>query len=428
MGEDCKYRGPARRRREDSDRPSLTRDRSERSWRAIAAPYSRPDSKRAIAQLLNTGLPFLVLMAALLYGTGRCGWAALPLAIPAAALLVRLFMIQHDCGHGSFFNSRWTNDLLGRTLGVLTLTPYAFWRRNHAIHHATSGNLDRRGVGDVTTITVREYRRLSTWRRLRYRIYRHPVVLFGLGPAYLFVIRHRIPTGNPLRCRQSWISILGTDVAIAAVVVLLMLTLGPRAVLLGYLPMILLASSTGVWLFYIQHQFENTYWQSEANWDFHAAALEGSSFYDLPRILHWLTGYIGFHHIHHLCSKVPNYHLSACFAQNARFRQAKRLSLRDSLRCPRLALWDEEKRGLVAFRDVAGRGRRRSWLLLQDISLERAAPRDDASTQFLAHRLALDLRVELRTDQRDVGAQVEPEQQDDDRAERAIGLVVAPDP
>jgi Fatty acid desaturase len=221
------------RRREDPDGSLPTRDRPERSWRAIAAPYARPDPKRAIAQLLNTALPFVILMAALLYGIGRYGWAALPVAIPAAALLVRLFMIQHDCGHGSFFNSRWANDLLGRTLGVLTLTPYAFWRRSHAIHHATSGNVDRRGVGDVTTITVREYLQLPTWRRLLYRIYRHPVVLFGLGPTYLFVIR--------------------------------------------------------------------------------------------------------------------------CFAQNAQFRQAKRLSLRDSLRCPRLALWDEEKRTLIAFREVADR-------------------------------------------------------------------------
>jgi len=341
--------------RKGPDTPSSTRDCSEGSWRAIAAPYARPDTRRAIAQLLNTALPFLVFMTALLYGIGHYGWATLPVAIPAAALLVRLFMIQHDCGHGSFFYSRWANDLLGRTLGVLTLTPYAFWRRNHAIHHATSGNLDRRGVGDVRTITVREYLRLPTWRRLLYRVYRHPVMLFCLGPTYLFVIRHRIPTNNALRCRQSWLSVLGTDAAIATVMLLLVLLLGPRPVLLGYVPMILLASSMGVWLFYIQHQFEDTYWQAEADWDFHAAALEGSSFYDLPRILHWLTGYIGFHHIHHLCSKVPNYHLSACFAQNAQFRQAKRLSLRDSLRCPRLALWDEEKRGLVAFRDVADR-------------------------------------------------------------------------
>jgi omega-6 fatty acid desaturase (delta-12 desaturase) len=196
---------------------------------------------------------------------------------------------------------------------------------------------------------------LPAWRRLVYRIYRHPLVLFGIGPTYVFVIRHRIPTGNPLRHRRSWASILGTDVAIAAVMLLLVLTVGPRSFLLGYLPMILLASSIGVWLFYIQHQFEETYWEAEADWDFHAAALQGSSFYDLPRILHWLTGYIGFHHIHHLCSKVPNYRLLACFQQNPEFWPVKCLTLVDSLRCLRLAVWDEEQRALVAFRDVGGK-------------------------------------------------------------------------
>lgn len=337
----------------NTDQASSTHDCAKRSWRDIVAPYARPDTKRAVTQLLNTGLPFLVLVAALLYGVDRYGWPALPLAVPAAALLVRLFMFQHDCGHGSFFTSRRANDLLGRTLGVLTLTPYAFWRTSHAIHHATSGNLDRRGVGDVTTLTVREYLSLSAWRRLLYRLYRHPLVLFGIGPTYLFVIRHRIPTGNPLRHRQSWASILGTDAVIAAVMLLLVLTAGPRSLLLGYVPMILLASSMGVWLFYIQHQFENTYWEAQADWDFRAAALRGSSFYELPRILHWLTGNIGFHHIHHLSSKVPNYHLRACFEQNAEFWHAKRLSLLDSLRCPGLALWDEEQHALVSFRGGA---------------------------------------------------------------------------
>jgi acyl-lipid omega-6 desaturase (Delta-12 desaturase) len=349
----CAAQSP--RSRTSTDPPSSMRDQSKRSWREIVAPYARPDTRRAVIQLLDTGLPFLVLVAALLYGIGRYRWAAFPLVVPAAALLVRLFMIQHDCGHGSFFKSRLANDLLGRTLGVLTLTPYAFWRSSHATHHATSGNLDRRGVGDVITLTVREYRLLPAWRRLFYQIYRHPLVLFGIGPTYLFVIRHRIPTGNPLRHRQRWTSILGTDAVIAATILLLVLTVGPRAVLLGYLPMILLASSLGVWLFYIQHQFEDTYWQAEAEWDFGAAALQGSSFYDLPRALHWLTGYIGFHHIHHLCSKVPNYRLRACFEQNSEFWQAKRLTLFDSLRCPRLALWDEEQRILVSFRDATGR-------------------------------------------------------------------------
>jgi acyl-lipid omega-6 desaturase (Delta-12 desaturase) len=332
--------------------PDSTPDPSKRSWREIVGPYARPDTKRAVTQLLNTGLPFLVLVAALLHGVGRYGWAALPLALPAAMLLVRLFMIQHDCGHGSFFKSRRANEVLGRTLSVLTLTPYADWRGRHAIHHATSGNLDRRGVGDVATLTVREYLSLPTWRRLLYRIYRHPLVLFGLGPTYLFFIRHRIPTGNPLRHRQSWISILGTDAVIGAVMFVLVLTAGPRSFLLGYLPMMLLASSMGVWLFYIQHQFEDTYWRAEADWDFRTAALQGSSFYDLPQALHWLTGYIGFHHIHHLCSKVPNYRLRACFEQNVEFWPAKSLSPLDSLKCPRLVLWDEEEHVLVAFRDA----------------------------------------------------------------------------
>ena len=335
-----------------NQRPSIHHD-AKRSLRDIIAPYARPDNKRAVAQLLNTGLPFLILVAALLYGVGRYGWAAIPLAAPTAILLVRLFMFQHDCGHGSFFKSRRANDLLGRTLGVLTLTPYAFWRTSHAVHHATSGNLDRRGVGDVTTLTVREYLSLPAWRRVLYRLYRHPLVLFGIGPTYLFIIRHRIPTGNPLRHRQSWTSILGTDAVIAAVLVLLVVTAGPRSLLLGYAPMMLLASSIGVWLFYIQHQFEDTYWAAEAEWDFGTAALQGSSFYDLPRILHWLTGYIGFHHIHHLSSKVPNYHLRACFEQNSELWQAKRLTLLDSLRCPRLALWHEKQRRLVPFRSRA---------------------------------------------------------------------------
>lgn len=323
-----------------------------RSWREIVAPCARADPRRAAAQLLNTGLPFLFLMAVLLCGARSHPALTLPLAVPAALLLVRLFAIQHDCGHGSFFKSRGANDLLGRALGVLTLTPYAFWRKSHAIHHANSGNLDRRGTGDVKTLTVREYRLLSLSGRLRYRVYRHPMVLFGLGPVFLFVIRHRIPTVSPFRHRKIWESILGTNVALAAIVILMLLTMGGRAVLLGYLPVILLAASIGIWLFYIQHQFEHAYWAIGPDWDFHAAALNGSSFYDLPAVLHWLTGYIGFHHIHHVCSKIPNYGLRDCFDQNPEFREVRRLTLLDSLKCSRLSLWDEERRLLVPFRDA----------------------------------------------------------------------------
>ena len=290
---------------------------SSRSWREIVAPYAGADHRRAVAQLLNTGLPFLLVMVALLCGARRYPGLTLPLAVPAALLLVRLFAIQHDCGHGSFFASRQANDLLGRALGVLTLTPYTFWRKSHAIHHANSGNLDRRGTGDVKTLTVHEYQSLSLWRRLRYRSYRHPIMLFGLGPVFLFVIRHRIPTVSPFRDWKIWSSILGTNATLAAMILLMLLTMGGSALLLGYLPVILLAASTGIWLFYM---------------------------------LHWLTGYIGFHHIHHVCSKIPNYRLRECFDQNPEFHDARRLTLVDSLKCSRLSLWDEERQLLVSFR------------------------------------------------------------------------------
>jgi omega-6 fatty acid desaturase (delta-12 desaturase) len=322
------------------------------SWQKIVAPYARPDLRRALAQLLDTGLPFLLLMVALLCGAKYHPWLTLPLAVPAALFLVRLFIIQHDCGHGSFFASRRANDLLGRALGVLTLTPYAFWRKAHAVHHASSGNLDRRGTGDIDTLTVREYLSQPVWRRLLYRIYRHPVVLFGLGPIYIFVIRNRIPVGDSLRHRKIWGSIVGTNAALAAIVLLLLLTAGVRAFMLGYLPVILLAASIGIWLFYVQHQFENAYWATGSDWDFYTAALKGGSFYDLPVVLHWLTGSIGFHHIHHACSKVPNYRLRACFEENPEFRNARRLTLLGSLKCARLSLWDEERQLLVSFRQA----------------------------------------------------------------------------
>ena len=328
-----------------------------RNWQEIVAPYARADRRRATVQLLNTGLPFLLLMAALIYAARACPELMPPLVVPAVFLLVRLFAIQHDCGHGSFFRSRRANDLLGRAIGLMTLTPYAFWRGAHAVHHASSGNLDRRGTGDITTLTVREYLALPRWRRLAYRAYRHPFVLFVLGPIYLFVIRNRIPTVSPLRHRKIWASILGTNSALAAIAVLMLLTVGGWTFMLAYLPVILLAASTGIWLFFIQHQFEHAYWAPGPDWDFHAAALEGSSFYDLPAVLHWLTGYIGFHHIHHVCSKIPNYRLRDCFNQNPEFRAARRLTLLDSLKAPALSLWDEKRQLLVPFRQALQRDR-----------------------------------------------------------------------
>jgi acyl-lipid omega-6 desaturase (Delta-12 desaturase) len=322
------------------------------AWRAMVAPYLKPDTRRARVQLLNTGLPFLAVMAGMLAALDHGILAAMLLVPVAATLLVRLFMLQHDCGHGSFFAARRANDLLGLVLGVVTLTPYTWWRGTHAVHHAGSGNLDRRGVGDVRTLTVSEYLALPAWRRLVYRICRHPVVMFGVAPAWLFLVRHRIPTGNPRRHWREWLSIVGTDAALAAVLGTLVVTLGPAPVLLGWLPVALLAATMGVWLFYIQHQFEETYWEPERDWDFRAAALEGASFYDLPPALHWITGNIGFHHIHHLSSRIPNYRLRECHEANPALQAAPRLTLRDSLKCARLALWDAERRKLVPFRNL----------------------------------------------------------------------------
>ncbi|HUZ65468.1 MAG TPA: fatty acid desaturase [Acetobacteraceae bacterium] len=327
-------------------------DRGTPYWRQVIAPYTKADNRKGAIQVLNTLLPFLGVMALLFAGIDHHIWVSVLLAPVAAGLLVRLFAIQHDCGHHSFFASRRVNDALGHVLATLTLTPYASWRRNHAVHHATSGNLDRRGIGDVTTVTVREYLALPWRRRMAYRLYRHPTVMFGVGPAYLFLVRLRLPMGGAMRGRQEWVSVLGTNATIALSVGLLAITVGVQPLLFGYLPVMLLAASAGVWLFYVQHQFEDAYWEPRPRWDFHAAAVEGCSFYDLPAPLHWFTGNIGFHHIHHLSSTIPNYRLRECHEAFSRFRQARRLTLLASLRCPRLALWDEQRRKLVSFRAI----------------------------------------------------------------------------
>ncbi|MGC9271826.1 fatty acid desaturase [Acidiphilium sp.] len=318
-------------------------------WRPMVAPYLKPDTKLAVLQLVGTLLPFVVALGLMLVAINNGYWAGLLLLPIGAVLVVRLFMLQHDCGHGSFFARKWANDALGLVLGVLTLTPYTAWRGAHAVHHANTGNLDRRGIGDVTTLTVPEYNALSRWRRLQYRLYRHPLVLFGFGPIWLFLISNRIPSGDPRRRWRDWLSVLGTNAALAIMLVSLVLTLGPVAVLVAWLPMMVLAATIGVWLFYIQHQFENTYWEPKANWDFQTAALKGASFYDLPRVMHWMTGNIGFHHIHHLSSRIPNYRLRACHEANPVFQASPRLTFWSSLKCARLALWDTEMRRLVPF-------------------------------------------------------------------------------
>jgi acyl-lipid omega-6 desaturase (Delta-12 desaturase) len=313
--------------------------------------YAQPDTRRSIAQLLVTGAALAVLWLGMWVSLGHGYWITLLLAVPTAGFLVRLFIIQHDCGHGSLFRSRLANDLTGRIIGIFTLTPYDYWRRTHAAHHATSGNLDRRGVGDISTLTVREYMALSRWRRLAYRLYRHPLVLFGVGPIYLFILKHRLPLDMPLRSGV-WSNLFATNAGIVALIVVLAILVGPLALLKLQLPIVLLAASAGIWLFHVQHQFEDSYWQRGASWNFHQAALQGSSYYRLPRLLQWFTASIGLHHIHHLCSRIPNYRLQECLDENPELHQVRRLTLLQSLRCARLSLWSEEAGRMIRFRDL----------------------------------------------------------------------------
>jgi omega-6 fatty acid desaturase (delta-12 desaturase) len=322
----------------------------------VLARYRQPSDRRGIVELSITILPFAALWVSMCAALDISYWLALPLALPAAGFLVRLFMIQHDCGHGSFFRHRLANDWVGRAIGVLTLTPYGFWRRTHAMHHASSGNLDRRGYGDLDTLTVAEYRALSMWGRLRYRLYRHPLVMFGIGPAYLFVLRHRLPAGLMRGGWQPWASTMGTNLAIALTVSTLVWLIGVKAFLLVHLPITLLAASAGVWLFYVQHQFERTTWEHDGEWNWYEAALRGSSHYDLPALLRWFTANIGLHHVHHLCSRIPYYRLPRVLRDHPELRDVSRLTLFQSFRCARLALWDEAQCRLMSFREVRALG------------------------------------------------------------------------
>jgi omega-6 fatty acid desaturase (delta-12 desaturase) len=328
----------------------------EKAWRRLLAPYTRSSWRRALIQLANTALPFAALWYLMLRSLEVSYALTLLLAVPTAGMFIRLFILQHDCGHNAFFPSRRANDVLGAVLGVVTLFPYGYWRRTHAIHHATNGNLDQRELGDVRTLTVREYEALPPMQRFAYRLYRHPLVLFGLGPLYQFVIKHRFPFDIPFAWRREWASVLWTNLALVAVGAVLWATVGWQAVLLVHLPVVLFAGSLGVWLFYVQHQFNDTYWEREEAWDFHLAGAHGSSFYDLPRWLHWVTGNIGFHHLHHLDSRVPNYNLQRAYYENPALQKVTRLTLRSSLGCARLRLWDEERRLLVPFSDLRQRG------------------------------------------------------------------------
>ncbi len=330
---------------------------SARAWTHRLLRYREPSHLRSTIELgISLGpLAALWVVMWLAYSFGFW-WLTLLLAVPAAGFLVRLFLIQHDCGHGAFFRNRSVNDWIGRVLGVLTLTPYDFWRRTHAVHHATAGNLDRRGIGDIDTLTVREYLALPRWRRLLYRFYRNPLVMFGIVPAYLFFVQHRVPVGLMRSGWKPWVSTMATNAALALIAGLLIWLIGLGAFALVHLVTVLLAATIGMWLFYVQHQFEYTAWFDGANWDLHEAALHGSSYYVLPGVLRWFTANIGMHHVHHLCSRIPYYRLPRVLKENPELGDIGRLTLWDSLKCVRLALWDESRQKLISFGELRRMG------------------------------------------------------------------------
>ncbi len=327
-----------------------TTDSSEkRNWMAVLAPYRVPNDRRAVFELAVTVVPFIGLCAAIWYVYSLSYMLALALCLPAAGFMLRLFMIQHDCGHGSMFSSQKVNDWVGRVIGIATLTPYDYWRRSHALHHAGSGNLDRRGMGDIDTFTIAEYRSMGTLGQLKYRLYRHPIVLFVIGPAYLFLFRHRFPTGVNKMGSSIVHSVHATNAVIVVVYSGLIYLIGWQAFFAIQLPIILLATSTGVWLFYIQHQFDPTYWSSNSDWNREDAALHGSSFYDLPAPMMWISANIGVHQVHHLSSRIPFYRLRKVLADYPELKNFGRLTFWRSLGCVRLTLWDERGRKLVPF-------------------------------------------------------------------------------
>lgn len=335
--------------------PGLMPESQKQRVRRLAAhcqKYRGSVPRLALQQLITTLVPLVLVIGAMFATVEHAYWATLLLAIPAAGLLVRAFIIQHDCGHGSFFASRPLNDFVGRCMSVLTMAPYGLWRREHAQHHATSGNLDRRGAGDIDTMTVGEYLQLSPLQKFRYRLYRHPLFLFGIGvPAY-FVILQRLPWMHALPPRETWRSVLGLNIGLIAFYMPLIYFFGLSNVLWVGLPVLHIASAAGGWLFFIQHQFEETTWDKAEGWDFQVAALLGSSYYKLPHLLNWFTGNIGLHHIHHLNSMIPNYRLMACLNASPELQAINKLTLRDSIRCARLKLWDETERRLIRFDEL----------------------------------------------------------------------------
>jgi acyl-lipid omega-6 desaturase (Delta-12 desaturase) len=329
------------------------------------ARYQRASTMRALWQLTNSLGPYLLLWYAMYLVLDVSLWLTVPLAIVAAAFLVRIFIIFHDCTHGSYFRSRRANEIAGFITGVLTFSPFQHWRWEHAMHHAGSGNLDRRGTGDIWTMTVQEYLNASRWRRLHYRLVRNPLVLFVLAPLFVFVVKQRF--ASPKAAKRQRRSVWWLNLVLLGTVTLLSCTFGVMPYLLIQSIAMTVAGAVGLWLFYVQHQFEGVYWERCDNWDYTTAALRGSSYYKLPKVLQWLSGNIGFHHIHHLSPRIPNYNLQRCHESDRLFQEVTPITLTSSLRSLRFRFWDEQGRKLVGYahlRRIAAEQRRNAALEL----------------------------------------------------------------
>ncbi len=323
--------------------------------RAAVAPFETAKPGLAIWQLATSLGLYLATVAAMYWSLTISYWLTLALAFPAAAFLVRTFIVQHDCGHGSFFAGRRANDMVGRICGVLTLAPYQNWRRQHSQHHANWNNLDRRESGaDIysSCLTVEEYRALTPWQRFFYRLPRHPLIAHVILPPLVFLLLYRVPFDTPKAWTAERRSVWATNLAIAGIVVVLGLTLGFESVLLVHLPIVVVTTIVGVWLFSVQHRYDDAHWLRKEAWTFQAASLEGSSYLKLPKVLQWATGNIGFHHIHHLAPRVPNYRLEACYRSAPILTAQKPLTLGRAFHASGLTLWDEAAGKLVHFRDA----------------------------------------------------------------------------
>jgi len=329
------------------DSVARTRNR-EAAITAELSQFQHPSVWKGIWQIVNSFIPFLALWWLAIESLQYSYWLTLPIVVLASGFQIRIFIIFHDCGHGSFFSSKRANHILGVISGIFTFTPYVFWRNSHAKHHATTANLDKRGFGDVWMMTVEEYNASSRFQRLKYRLYRNPLVMFGLGPLFLTFVSHRFPRHKATRKERR--SVYWTNLAIAAVVALVIWGIGLKAYLLIQLPILFVTLSAGIWLFYVQHQFEGVYWARGKEWDHITASIEGGSFYRLPAVLNWFTGNIGFHHVHHLNSRIPNYYLPKCHRRVPYFEKTPTFGLWSGFKSLRFRLWDEENQSLVGFR------------------------------------------------------------------------------